>query len=102
MTIRTVTLAAMATVASAFAMPAVAQEEMMMEENRPMMISPTGEMMMMTESMDESMMKMAMKNATAVEDGTLFFMSDGKLYMMEDMKMENGKMMSEQMMMMKK
>ena len=65
------------------------------------MISPTGEMMMMTESMDESMMNMAMKNATEVEDGTIFFMSGGKLYMVRDMKMENGKMMSESMMMMK-
>ena len=45
------------------------------------------------------MMNMAMKNATAVEDGTIFFISGGKLYMVEDMKMENGKMMSEQMMM---
>ena len=99
MTIRTITVAALTTFA--LGMPAVAQEEMMMKENQPMMISPTGEMMMMTESMDQSMMNMAMKNATAVEDGTIFFISGGKLYMMQDMKMENGKMMSEQMMMMK-
>lgn len=98
MTDRTLTLAAVA--AFAFAMPAVAEEGMMMEENRPMMISPTGEMMMMTEPMDNSMMSMAMENATAVEEGTLFFISDGTLYMMQDMKMENGNMMSEQMMMM--
>ena len=68
MTIRTITLAALTTLA--FAMPVVAQEEMMMKENRPMMISPTGEMMMMTESMNQSMMNMAMKNATAVEDAS--------------------------------
>jgi hypothetical protein len=97
--IRTLTIAAVA--AFAAATPALAQDEMMMMENRPMMISPTGEMMMMTESMDESMMNMAMKNATEVEDGTIFFMSGGKLYMVRDMKMENGKMMSESMMMMK-
>ena len=89
-------LAAAATFA--FAMPSVAQEGMMMKENQPMMISPTGEMMMMTESMDQSMMEMAMKTAKEVEEGTIIFMSGGKLYMVEDMKMENGKMIPEGMM----
>ena len=94
--IRTLTIAAVA--AFALATPALAQNEMMMKDNGAMMISPTGQMMM-TESMDKSMMEMAMKSATEVEDGTIFFMSGGKLYMVEDMKMENGKMMSEGMMM---
>ena len=94
--IRTLTIAAVA--AFALATPALAQDEMMMQNNGAMMISPTGQMMM-TESMDKSMIKMAMKSAAEVEDGTIFFMSGGKLYMVKDMKMENGKMMSEGMMM---
>lgn len=93
--IRSLTLAAFASFA--LAAPALAQDTMMMKDNGAMMMSPTGEMMM-TETMDSAMMEMAMKTATAVEDGTIFFMSGGKLYMVEDAKMEDGRMMSEGMM----
>lgn len=90
-------LAAAALAAAILATPALAQEPMMMKDNQAMMTMPGGQMspMMM---MDDSMMTMALENATPVEDGTMFFMNDGRLYMGKDMKMENGKMMSEGMM----
>ena len=96
MSIRSVAIAVLAVFA--FSLPALSQSGTMMKDNGAMMMSPTGQMMM-TEKMDASMMEMAMKNAKPVEAGTLFFMSGGKMYMLQDMKMENGKMMSDQMMM---
>ncbi len=94
--IRTLAVANLTTLALSTA--AFAQDPMMMKDNGAMAVMPTGEMMMM-ETMDPAMMEMAMKNAEPVSAGTIFFMTDGKLYMMQDMKMENGKMMSEGMMM---
>ena len=69
---------------------------MMMKDNQAVMTMPNGTMsdkMMMT----EEMMKMALENATPVADGTIFFMNDGRMYMMQDAKMENGEMMSKSM-----
>ncbi len=91
-------LAAAALAASVLATSASAQEPMMMmKDNQAMMTMPNGEMSSMM-MMDDSMMTMALENATPVEDGTIFFMNDGRLYMGKDMKMENGEMMSEGMM----
>ncbi len=91
-------LAAAALAASVLATSASAQEPMMMmKDNQAMMTMPNGEMSSMM-MMDDSMMSMALENATPVEDGTIFFMNDGRLYMEKDMKMENGEMMSEGMM----
>ncbi len=84
----------------AFTAPAFAMDPMMMKDGQAMTILPSGETMMM-DKMDKPMMEMAMKNAKPVKAGTIFMMNDGKMMMMEDMKMENGKMMSEEMMMKK-
>ena len=70
----------------------------MMKDNMAMTMGANGEMMMMKTPMDKMMMEMAMKNAAPVADDTIFFMSGGKLYMMQDAKMENGMMMSDEMM----
>ncbi len=90
-------LAAAALAASVLATSASAQEPMMMQDNQAMMMMPNGQMSSMM-MMEDSMMTMALENATPVEDGTMFFMNDGRLYMGKDMKMENGEMMSEGMM----
>lgn len=91
-------LAAIALMSLAFAAPALAQDNMMMKDNMGMMMSPKGEMTMMSTPMDQATMDMAMKNAQPVPEGTIFFMSGGKMYMVQDMKMENGMMMSDGMM----
>lgn len=91
-------LAAATLTTLAFSTGALAQDPMMMKDNGAMTVMPNGEMMIM-ETVDPAMMEMAMKNAQPVSAGTIFFMNDGKLYMMQDMKMEDGKMMSEGMMM---
>lgn len=92
------TLIAGALAAFALLTPAFAQDPMMMKDNMGMTMGANGEMMMMAQPMTADMMAMAMKSATAVPDGTIFFMSGGKLMMMQDMKMENGMMMSDEMM----
>ena len=91
-------LAALAVLSVAFAAPAFAQDNMMMKDNMGMMMGPKGEMMMMSKPMDQAMMDAAMKTAQPVPEGTMFFMSGGKMMMMSDMKMENGMMMSEELM----
>ena len=75
--------------------PVLAQETMMMKEGQAMAVMPNGQTMMM--NMEDDMMKMAMDKAQAVEDGMIFFMEDGRMMMMEDTQMENGRMMSEEM-----
>ncbi len=75
-------------------------EPMMMKEGQAMVVMPDGQTMMMDSDM--KMMEMAMKNATPVAEGMIFYMQDGKMMMTKDMKMEDGKMMSESMMMMNK
>lgn len=91
-------LAAIALMSLAFATPALAQDNMMMKDNMGMMMSPEGEMTMMSAPMDQATMELAMKNAQPVPDNAIFFMSGGKMYMMQDTKMENGMMMSDGMM----
>jgi hypothetical protein len=77
------------------ATPAVAQETMMMKDGQAIAIMSNGQTMMM--NMEDEMMKMAMEKAQAVDEGMIFFMEDGKMMMMEDAKMANGRMMSEEM-----
>lgn len=90
-------LAVTALMSLAFAAPALAQDNMMMKDNMGMMMS-NGQMSMMSTPMDKAMMDTAMKSAQPVPDNTIFFMFGGKMYMVQDMKMENGMMMSEGMM----
>lgn len=91
------TLAVALVAGSALASGAFAMEPMMMKDGQAMVVMPDGESMMM--DADMAIMEMAMKNATPVENGMIFFMQDGKMMMTQDMKMEDGKMMSESMMM---
>lgn len=95
---RKVTLALVA--GAALVTGAVAMEPMTMKDGQAMVIMPDGESMMM--DADMKMMEMATKSATPVEEGTIFFMQGGKMMMTKDVKMEDGKMMSESMMMMGK
>ena len=95
------TLAAVATATAALSFPVFAQdmmmsEPMMMETDQVLVVTPSGNMRMT--QMDESMMSMAMENAQAVEDGTMFFMSGENLMMMRDMQMDDGSMMSDMLM----
>ena len=92
-----ISLAAIALMSLAFTAPALAQDNMMMKDNMGMMMS-NGQMTMMSTPMDKATTDMAMKNAQPVPEGTIFFMSGGKMYMIQDMKMENGMMMSDGMM----
>ncbi len=93
------TIAAALLAGSVLAAPAVAMEPMMMKDSQAMVIKPNGESMMF--DTDSAMMDDAMAAATPVEEGMIFFMQDGKMMMTQDMKMEDGKMMSESMMMKK-
>ncbi len=94
------TLAFTLVAGSALVSGAFAMEPMMMKDGQAMVVMPDGKSMMMESDM--KMMDMAMKNATPVSEGMIFFMQDGKLMMTKDVKMEDGKMMSESMMMMNK
>ena len=91
-------LAALALLSVAYAAPALAQDNMMVKDNMGMMMGAGGEMMMMSKPMDQAMMDAAMKTAQPVPEGTIFFMSGGKMMMMQDAKMESGAMMSEELM----
>ncbi len=93
------TLAIAVIAGSAFTTSAFAMEPMTMKDGQAMVVMPDGKSMMMDG--DKMMMDMAMKNATPVTEGTIFFMQDGKMMMTMDMKMEDGKMMSDAMMMTK-
>ena len=92
----------------AFALAALAAapafaEDMMMKEGAMVMMQPDGHVTTMTPSGDQ--MKMAqdamMKHGTEMKAPVMMMMHDGHMMMMNDMKMEDGKMASDHMMMMK-
>lgn len=58
------------------------------------MTSPTGTVIQKRMT-DRAMMDMMVKEAAPMEAGTVMMMHNGKMYMMKDHKMPNGKMMSE-------
>ena len=63
-----------------------------------MMVMPDGKMATM-KTMDDKMMSMMKGQAKPMDKAVIMMMgSDGKMYMMEDAKMPDGKMMSESMM----
>ena len=59
-----------------------------------LMISPTGKVSSMKMT-DKMMMDMAMKEGTPLTGSVMLLMTDGKLYLMQDKMMPNGKMLSE-------
>ena len=80
----------------ALATPALAQgaEGIMIHENEFRVVMADGhtKTAMMT---DMKMMDEIMKHAKPVASGEIFFMHNGKMYMVEDMKMADGHMLSE-------
>jgi hypothetical protein len=85
----------------ALSLPALA-DEMGMKANEMMMMGPDGKMSTMEMSdpkMAKEMGEMMEKHGKPVSHNMMMMMYDGKMYMMQDMKMSNGKMMSDEMMM---
>ena len=83
------------------AAPAFALEMMMMKQGETMMVMPTGEMGTMP-AMDAAISAEMMKMAKPMDKCVMMMMgSDGKMYMVEDMKMANGMMACESMKMAK-
>ncbi len=80
--------------AMAFAAPAFAQEGGMMRENEFRIVMANGQtkttMMTDAKAIDE-----IMKHAKPLAAGQVFFMHNGKTYMVEDMKMPDGRLLSE-------
>lgn len=86
--------------------PAWSMDEMMMKKGMTMIVMPDGKMTTMPMSDDKAMgdekMMDAMKMAKPMDHAMIMMMgSDGKMYMMEDSKMPNGMMMSDELMKMK-
>ena len=85
-----------AAVIAAAASPAFAAD-MMMKKGETMMVMPNGETATMSK-MDAAMGKEMMMHAKPMSGCMMMMMGeDGKMYMMEDMKMANGKMACESM-----
>ena len=82
-------------------MMASSNHSMMMKSGETMMVMPSGQTMMMA-PMKGPMDPAMMKAATPLDKCMIFMMGkDGKMYMMDDMKMKDGKMACEEMSMMK-
>ena len=82
---------------AAFAPTAFAGESVEVSNLAPstiLMISPTGKVSSMKMT-DKMMMDMAMKEGTPLTGNVMLLMTDGKLYLMQDKMMPNGKMLSE-------
>lgn len=78
----------------------VSAMDAMMQKGAAMMVMPDGTMKTMT-TMDANMTSMMMDKAKPMDKAVMMMMgSDGKMYMMEDTTMPDGKMMSDGMMMM--
>ena len=78
---------------------AVAMDSMMMDKGSTMMVMPDGKTATM-KTMDDKMMSMMKDQAKPMDKAVIMMMgTDGKMYMMEDTKMPDGKMMSDSMMM---
>jgi len=98
---RALKLICAAGIMAGFAMPAFAMDTTMMKKGETMMVMPTGEMGTMP-AMDAAMATEMMKTAKPMDNCMMMMMGeDGKMYMMDDMKMADGKMACETMMMAK-
>jgi hypothetical protein len=84
------------------AVPAFA-DEMMMKDGEMVMMKPDGHMMTMTPSPDQikTAQDAMMKHGTEMKAPVMMMMHDGHVMMMNDVKMDDGKMASDHMMMMK-
>jgi hypothetical protein len=83
------------------AVPAFAMDSSMMSKGETVMVMPDGKMATMP-MMDDKMSMAVMKMAKPMDKPMIMMMgSDGKMYMMEDATMPDGKMMSDDMMMAK-
>jgi hypothetical protein len=73
--------------------------EMMAKDGTMMMMEPNGKMttMQMSDPNMSEMGKMMEMHGQVVAPNTMMMMYNGKMYMMQDMKMSNGKMMSDMM-----
>jgi hypothetical protein len=97
---RIVVAAAAVTVAGAGA--ALAMDNMMMEKGTTMMVKPDGTVAEM-KSMDDKTSMMMMEKAKPLDHAVIVMMGeDGKMYLVEDAMMSDGKMLSDDMMMMSK
>jgi hypothetical protein len=80
---------------------AVAMDNMMMDKGMTVMVMPDGKMASM-KTMDDKMMSMMKDKAKPMDKAMIMMMgTDGKMYMMEDTMMPDGKMASDSMMMTK-
>lgn len=83
--------------AVAFTAPAFAQMEgVAMRDSSMMMVGKDGRMTTI-EMKDKAMMEMVMKEGKVVSGSQIFVMSGGKMYMLEDHKMPDGRMLSQHM-----
>lgn len=89
-------LLAIASVVTAISLPALAQATMM-KKGEVMMMTPDGKMATM--SMNKDMMATMMKDGKPIDHCLITMMGDdGKMMMMQDMKMSNGMMACNEMM----
>ena len=83
--------------ATAFA--AAAMDNMMMDKGMTVMVMPDGKMATI-KTMDDKIMAMMKDKAKPMDKAMIMMMgTDGKMYMMEDTMMPDGKMASDSMMM---
>jgi hypothetical protein len=87
----TILAAGIAAVFASTAARAVDYETAHIDERHAMFIDPTGAVKQFT--VNEKGHTMMMQNARALAAGTIIYRSGGKLYLLEDKKMANGKMM---------
>jgi hypothetical protein len=99
---RALTYICAAGIMAGFAMPALAMDTMMMKKGETMMVMPSGEMATMP-AMNAAMATDLMKTAKPMDHCMMMMMGeDGKMYMMDDMKMADGMMACDAMMKMGK
>ena len=82
---------------------AAAMDNMMMEKGMTIMVMPDGKWAEMKTTMDDKTMAMMKDKAKPMDKAMIMMMGmDGKMYMMEDTTMPDGKMASDTMMKMSK
>ena len=87
----TILAAGIAAVFASTAARAVDYETAHIDERHAMYFTPNGTMQKFT--LNDTGHAMMMKNARALSAGTIIYRSGGRLYLLEDKKMANGKMM---------
>ena len=84
-------------VLGAFAGGALAADGRDVRENTIVLTNPNGRMVEM-QMTDKAMQEMMLKDAMPMTAGVMMMMHGGKMYMVSDRKMPNGKMLSEMVM----